>query len=64
MSQTILYEVGTVRWRKHAGNKDVRACGLRGWDVEAMLIEFHPITGSQLKSSQWWLRETKRGDDA
>lgn len=64
MSQTLFYEAGTVRWRKHAGNKDVRACGLRGWDVEAMLIEFHPITGRQLARSQWWLRETKREDDA
>ena len=59
MAQTIFYEAGAVRWRKHTRDCDVRACGRTGWQVEAVLIDIHPITGRPLARSQWWLKETK-----
>lgn len=59
---TYIYEPGTVRWRKFTGSGDVRGYrAARGWDVEAMLLDNHPITGQPLKpnaNSQWWIKET------
>lgn len=52
----IYYEVGAVRWRRlvHGDPRGYRANS--GWDVEAQLIDNHPITGKPLKMSQWWIR--------
>ena len=59
MAQTIFYQPGTVRWRKHTRDCDVRTCGRKGWEVEAHLIDRHPLTDKPLPRSEWWLRETK-----
>lgn len=58
-----LYEPGAVRWRKHDGNGDVRAHRIPGWDIEAHLIDTHPISGKPLLGSQWWFKETKEDYD-
>ena len=52
------YENGTIRWRRFIGKGDVRAyCCPQGWRACVDLIEYHPITGDHLGSSQWWIRE-------
>ena len=56
------YPPGTVRWRKHNGNDDVRAHRVAGWDIEADLLDYHPLTGKAFLRSQWWFKETRRDD--
>ena len=58
-----IYEPGAVRWRKHTGNHDVRSTRApKGWDVEAMILDEHPVTGKPLKQAQWWIKETFTGE--
>lgn len=61
---TYHYEAGAVRWRRPPDDiGDVRAYRpAKGWDAEATLTDRHPITGKQLTTSQWWIRETYTGD--
>ena len=57
------YELGATRWRKHTGNHDVRATRApKGWDIEAMTLDEHPVTGKPLKQAQWWIKETFTGE--
>lgn len=59
------YELGAVRWRKHTGNGDVRATRApKGWDIEATILDEHPVTGQPLKNPGWWIKETYTGDRA
>lgn len=58
-----IYKPGAVRWRKHMGSGDVRVTRApKGWDVEAMILDEHPITGKPLKQAQWWIKETFTGE--
>lgn len=55
---TYLYVEGAVRWKRHDGKGDVRCCRPnRGWDRNAMLLDYHPITGRPLRTAQWWFRD-------
>jgi hypothetical protein len=52
------YQTGAVRWFRWALDKDVRLHRApKGWKAQADLIDRHPITGKDLKQSQWWVRE-------
>ena len=54
------YEDGTIRWRRFNGHGDVRAYRApRGWTAFADLMDRHPVTGVDLGSSSWWIRETR-----
>lgn len=33
-----------------------------GWDVEALILDEHPITGKPFKQYQWWIKETYTGE--
>ena len=58
-----IYKPGATRWRKHSGKYDVRCHEApKGWDVEAMILDEHPITGKPLKQGQWWIKETYTGE--
>ena len=58
-----IYKPGAVRWRKHTGNHDVRATRApKGWDIEAMILDEHPVTGQPLKNPGWWIKETYTGE--
>lgn len=59
MAASIFYEPGTVRWRRHTGSYDVRAHRAPGWEVEAVLLDYNPVTGKPLRQPQWWFREEK-----
>ena len=60
-----IYKPGAVRWRKHRGNDDARAARApKGWEVEAMVLDEHPVTGKPFKQYQWWIKETYTGDRA
>lgn len=53
------YEGGTIRWKKFNGKGDIRAYRApKGWSATADLIEYHPITGTLLGKSEWWIQET------
>lgn len=54
------YENASARWFRWTKNDDVRAHRpARGWEAFAWLLDVHPVTGRQLKSSQWFIRETR-----
>jgi len=57
------YELGATRWREHSGKYDVRCHKApKGWDVEALILDEHPVTGKPLKRGQWWIKETYTGE--
>lgn len=57
-----VYEPGAIRWKRHTGDRDVRATRPpAGWWRQAMLIDRHPVTGRPFKFSQWWLRDVYEG---
>lgn len=61
-----LYVKGAVRWKRHNGKHDVRACRPnRGWDRSAMLLDYHPITGRPFRAGQcqWWFRDEYMGGE-
>ncbi len=60
---TYHYIVGAIRWRRHTSGDPRGYRAAKGWDVEAMLLDYHPITGKNLKQSQWWIREEYRGNE-
>ena len=58
------YEIGSVRWRRHTYDKDVRLMTPpKGWRREAMIIDWHPITNETLPHAQWWLKDEYIGED-
>jgi len=62
---SVLYERGAVRWRRHADEYDARRFRpAEGWDAFAHLLDTHPITGKQFRTSQWWIQETYVGKGA
>jgi hypothetical protein len=59
---TYSYAVGCVRAKRWRGEGDVRGCpGRRGWSLEAVLTDVHPISGHRLRSAQWWIVESFNG---
>lgn len=59
-----LYEPGATRWKKYTGSSDIRGYQApRYWQSHTELTDIHPVTGRQLKRSQWWIRETYTGCD-
>lgn len=63
MSKHYYYESG-VRWFRWTGPGDVRSYRPpKGWEAFADLVDQHPITGKELRESQWWIRETFTGDE-
>lgn len=59
---TYSYAQGCVRAKRWRGQGDVRCCrGRRGWSLEAVLTDVHPISGRSLRSSQWWIVESYVG---
>ncbi len=49
-----------VRYFKWNGRNDVRGhVPPKGWIANAMLVDIHPISGKQLKNSEWWIEEVK-----
>ncbi|WWZ16813.1 hypothetical protein V8U11_08170 [Pseudomonas chlororaphis] len=56
-----LYPLGSTRMRRWKGQGDVRAYAPpAGWTAVADLIDTHPIHGTPLPGSQWWIFETKQ----
>ena len=58
---TYLYEKGAVRWRKNPPGDPRGYRPAKGWDAEAVLIDYHPLTGRPFRVSTWWIRETYNG---
>lgn len=59
---TYSYAPGCVRAKRWRGKGDVRGCrGRRGWSLEAVLTDVHPISGRSLRSAQWWIVESFDG---
>ena len=57
------YELGATRWRKHSGKYDVRCHEApKGWSIEVMILDEHPVTGKPFKRGQWWIKETYTGE--
>lgn len=57
------YKLGAVRAKKYTGKGDVRAYRApKGWEAEAAVVDRNPITGTQLKTSQWWIIERYIGE--
>ena len=57
------YPVGTTRWFRWTGQKDVRLHRPpKGWQAQAGLIERHPSTDKPFKESQWWVLEKYMGE--
>ena len=52
-----------VRWFRWTVPGDVR-CHVppKGWQAQAHLLDYHPITDKHLRSSQWWIKEVFSGD--
>lgn len=60
---TYTYKVGAKRAKKYTGNGDVRGYRApKGWEARADLTDCNPITGRQLKRSEWWIIETYTGE--
>lgn len=59
---TYHYEIGAVRWRKLTSGDPRGYRPNKGWDAVADLVDRHPITGYQLSTSQWWIREQCTGE--
>lgn len=56
------YENGTRRWGKFDGSGDARSYRApKGWVATGDLIERHPVTGTFLGRSEWWVMEAKAG---
>lgn len=56
-----LYPSGSTRMRRWQGQGDVRAYAPpAGWTANAQLIDMHPIRGTALPGSEWWIFETKQ----
>lgn len=59
----VFYEPGAGRWRRHTASYDVWAYRpAKGWVASAYLLNTHPITGKQFRTSQWWIQETYVGE--
>lgn len=52
-----LYELGTMRWLRSNGDPRCH-CPPKGWDANADMLEYHPITGKRFQMPQWWICET------
>lgn len=58
------YELGAVRWKRHTSSDDVRVCAPpKGWERQASVLDYHPITGRPLRSPQWWFRDQYIGEN-
>lgn len=58
---TYHYRHGTIRWRRLTSGDPRGYRPNKGWEAEAGLMDFHPITGRPFKESQWWIREQYTG---
>lgn len=57
------YIPGAIRWKRYTGHDDVRCYRApKGWEVFAMVLDYHPTTDHHLPQAQWWIRETYIGD--
>lgn len=55
------YPPGSIRMRRWSGLGDVRAyVPPAGWTASADLTDVHPIHGTPLPGSQWWIFETRQ----
>jgi hypothetical protein len=45
-------DIKAAKWH---GEYDVRGFRLRGWELMADYIENHPVSGKQMKHSEWWI---------
>ncbi len=56
------YSEGTVRWFQWTGGDDVRCHRPpKGWEAFADMTDINPVTGRQLRTARWWIRETYVG---
>jgi len=54
------YESNTKRFKKYSGKGDIRSYRPpKGWSALAYHTEQHPMTGSHIGKSEWWIKETK-----
>ena len=51
--------IRAVKAAKWHGEYDVRAFRLSGWKLFANCIEYHPVSGKQMKRPEWWIWAAK-----
>ena len=57
------YVYGAERWKVWNGEGDVRSHRpAKGWEAEAHLLDYDPITQKESRGAKWWIHEIFAGE--
>jgi hypothetical protein len=56
-----LSEILALKVARYRGDLDVRLVSVPGWKTFADLLDWHPVTGKKLETSQWFIFAAKGG---